>query len=105
MAYPWKPGQPRATLSDVSTLLSGQFEQSFHFVYTLAQPHGLSLARVEYKDEDLATATSNHYSIPLGPTPGRNKECIYLIDWGVSTFICLIIFNFSYAMQPLFTKP
>ena len=79
MAYPH--GKRRPTLDTVSKLLSGQVEQNFNFVYTLAQSHGLSLARVEYKEEDLATATTNHYSIPLGPTPGRNRECVYLIDW------------------------
>ena len=69
----------RAALSDVSKRLSGPTEDLFH--HTLASPEGLSLARVEYKEEDLASATTDYYSLPLGPTPGMRKECIYLVNW------------------------
>ena len=71
----------RATLSDVSDRLSGVRRDPFN--HTLATPKGLSLVRVEYKEEDLASAATDYYSLPIGPTPGlrTSRKSTFIIDW------------------------
>ena len=76
----------RIGLSIIPERLSGEsqdYQAPGYFINTLADPKGLSLARVEYREEDLATGTTDHYSLPLGPTPGlcRGRVCTLLIDW------------------------